>query len=114
MLAAIGAARSASPVARAYQLELSGERFDAATLERWNMVNWAVLDAELEETARRIAQQYANGPTLAYAATKRLIGVYRDLGLREADRQMPQITAPLRQSDDHKHAVRNFFEQGPG
>jgi len=101
-------------IARAYQLVLSGERFDAATLERWNVVNWVVPDAELEEAARGIAHRYANGPTLAYGATKRVIGVYRDHGLREADTQMPEITAPLRQTADHKNAARSFFEHGHG
>lgn len=47
-------------IARAYEMVLSGDRFDAATLERWNVINWVVPDDELEETALRIARRYAN------------------------------------------------------
>jgi enoyl-CoA hydratase/carnithine racemase len=100
--------------ARAAQVVLSGERYDAATFERWNIINLVVPDAELDETARALGHRYAAGPTLAYAATKQLLGVYRDRGLRAADEAMPAITAPLRQTEDHKNAVRTFFEQGPG
>ena len=99
--------------ARAAQVVLSGERYDAATFERWNIINLVVPDAELDETARALGHRYAAGPTLAYAATKQLLGVYRDRGLRAAigDAGDHRAAAPDR---DHKNAVRTFFEQGPG
>ena len=47
-----------------------GRRYDAATLERWGLVNLVVADDALEEATLTIAQELAHGPTVAHAATK--------------------------------------------
>src|SRR3954471_22826328 len=57
--------------ARAKELVHTGELFDAATLERWGVVNRVWPDAELAERAHGFALRLANGPTRAHAATKR-------------------------------------------
>jgi enoyl-CoA hydratase/carnithine racemase len=88
--------------------------FDAATLERWNVVNRVVPDDELHEKGMRFAHRLADGPTLAHAATKRIIRGYRRGGVEEADRVTPDQFAELFESEDLKNAVATFLEKGPG
>jgi enoyl-CoA hydratase/carnithine racemase len=59
---------------RAKEISMLGRRYDAATLERWGLVNLVVADDALEEATMTIAQELAHGPTVAHAATKRLVG----------------------------------------
>lgn len=100
--------------ARARELVMTGGLYPAATLERWNVVNRVVGDDELEEKTRRFAQRLADGPTLANAATKRVVRAYLDGGVRAADERTPDLAAPLFDSEDLKAAVQTFLEQGPG
>ena len=100
--------------ARARELVMSGALYDAATLERWNVVNRVVPDAELEEKAMKFAQRLASGPTLANAATKRVVRAFLEHGVRGADERVGEIAAPLFDSEDLKGAVRTFLEDGPG
>ena len=69
---------------------------------------------ELLEKATRFAQQLANGPTLAHAATKAIVRGFLDGGVREADRRTPAVFGSLFESEDLKGAVASFLEQGPG
>ena len=100
--------------ARARELVMSGGLYDAATLERWNVVNRVVPDGDLEEKAMRFAERLASGPTLANAATKRMVRAYLDHGVRGADERTGQIVGPLFDTRDLKGAVRSFLEEGPG
>ena len=54
--------------ARARELVMSGGLCDAATLERWNVVNRVLPDEELAEKSLRFAQRLAAGPTSAHHA----------------------------------------------
>ena len=100
--------------ARARELVMSGGLYDAAVLERWNVVNRVLPDADLAEKTRRFAQRLADGPTLANNATKRVVRAYLDRGVRGADAGVPDIVAPLFDSEDLRAAVQTFLEQGPG
>jgi enoyl-CoA hydratase/carnithine racemase len=100
--------------ARARELVMTGELYDAATLERWNVVNRVVPDAELREATMRFASDLAAGPTRAHAATKRIVRAVVDHGVRGADERTAEIGAPLFGTDDLQRAVRSFLEEGPG
>ncbi len=50
--------------ARAKELVMLGRRHDAATLERWNIVNRVVPDAQLAEVTLAFATELAAGPTV--------------------------------------------------
>ncbi len=71
--------------ARARELVMTGELFDAATLERWNVVNRVVPDADLEAVALTLAKRLADGPTRANGATKAMVRAYLEHGVRGAD-----------------------------
>ena len=93
---------------------MSGGLYDAATLERWNVVNRVVPDDALLEKGMKFAHRLADGPTVAHAATKRIIRAYRAGGVDEADRITPEQFIGLFSSDDLKNAVDSFLAEGPG
>jgi enoyl-CoA hydratase len=100
--------------ARARELVMSGGLYDAATMERWNVVNRVLPGGELEEKSRRFAQRLADGPTRAHAATKRIVRAQLDHGVAGADERTPGIGAPLFGTDDLQAAVKSFLAEGPG
>jgi enoyl-CoA hydratase/carnithine racemase len=100
--------------ARAREFVMTGGLYDAAVLERWNVVNRVVPDAELLEKGMRFAHRLAAGPTKAHAATKRIVRAYLEGGIDKADRETPKVAASLFETEDLKRAVQSFLEEGPG
>src|SRR3954449_6860718 len=101
--------------ARARELVMTGELFDAATLERWNVVNRVVADDVLVERTMKFANELAAGPPKAHQATKRMVRAYLDEGgPRGADAHVGDIAASLFATEDLQKAVQTFLEQGPG
>jgi len=99
---------------RARQLVMTGGLFDAATLERWNVVNEVKPDEELDGYARKLTMRLANGPTLAHAMTKRIVRAWRDEGMAGADRVTRRDAGALFETEDLKNAVDSFLREGPG
>jgi enoyl-CoA hydratase/carnithine racemase len=99
---------------RAREFVMTGGIYDAATLERWNVVNRVVPDDELLEKGMRFAHRLAAGPTLAHSATKRVVRGYLEGGVGEADRVTAEAAGGLFQTEDLQRAVRSFLEEGPG
>lgn len=101
--------------ARARELVMTGELYDAATLEHWNVVNRVLPDEGFDAAARAFALKLAEGPTRAHAATKRIVRASLDGGgARGADERVPQLAGDLFATEDLKRAVRSFLEHGPG
>jgi enoyl-CoA hydratase/carnithine racemase len=92
----------------------AGGLYDAEVLERWNVVNRVLPDADLLEKGMAFAQRLAAGPTRAHAATKRIIRAYLEDGVDKADRETPKVAASLFETEDLQNAVRSFLEEGPG
>lgn len=100
---------------RAREFVMTGELYDAQTLERWNVVNRVLADEGFDEAARAFARKLAEGPTRAHAATKAIVRAALDEGgARGADRRVPQLAGALFDTADLKGAVRSFLERGPG
>jgi enoyl-CoA hydratase/carnithine racemase len=100
--------------ARARELVMTGDLFDAATLERWNVVNRVLPDEGFDDAARDFARRLAEGPTRAHAATKRLVRAQVEASARAADALVPEVAGALFATDDLRNAVRSFLEHGPG
>jgi enoyl-CoA hydratase/carnithine racemase len=100
--------------ARAAEFVMSGGLYDAATLERWNVVNRVVPDDALLEKGMKFAHKLADGPTVAHGATKKIIRGYREGGVEQADEVTPGVFADLFASEDLKGAVASFLKDGPG
>jgi len=97
---------------RAREIIYTAELYDAATFERWNIVNRVIPDDALELQARAFAERLASGPTLAYGAGKRLVRGYLEGGLRAADKLVGEVAPPLFQSEDMRAAVAALVEYG--
>ena len=100
--------------ARARELVMTGELYDAATLERWNVVNRVLADEGFDEAARAFARRLAEGPTRAHAATKAIVRAQVEGGARAADERVPEVAGGLFATEDLRGAVRSFLENGPG
>jgi enoyl-CoA hydratase len=100
--------------ARARELVMTGELYDAATLERWNVVNRVLPDEGFDAAARELALRLAHGPTRAHAATKRLVRAQLEGGTRAADAAVPEVAGALFDTEDAREGVRSFLESGPG
>jgi enoyl-CoA hydratase/carnithine racemase len=99
---------------RAREFVMSGGLYDAPTLERWGVVNRVLSDDELTEKGMRFAAKLATGPTVAHAATKRIVRAYLRGGIDEADGITPKEFAGLFASEDLQKAVQSFLAEGPG
>jgi enoyl-CoA hydratase/carnithine racemase len=100
--------------ARAREFVMTGGLYDAATLERWNVVNRVVPDDQLLEKGMRFAHRLADGPTKAHAATKRIVRAYLRGGVERADEITPDEFPALFETEDLQRAVRSFLKEGPG
>jgi len=100
--------------ARARELVMGGGLYDAATMHAWGVVNRVLPAEELLEKARRFAGRLAAGPTLAHAATKRVVRAQSNAGTRGADDRTAELTSHLFESQDSRRAVASFLEHGPG
>ena len=100
--------------ARAREFVMTGGLYDAATLERWNVVNRVVGDDELLEKGMRFAHRLAAGPTKAHAATKEVVRAFCRGGVEEADRATADAAGRLFETEDLQNAVKSFLAEGPG
>jgi enoyl-CoA hydratase/carnithine racemase len=99
---------------RAREFVMTGALYDAATLERWNVVNRVYPDAEFAERSRRFAGRLAAGPTKAHAATKAILRAYLEGGVDAANAITARSAGSLWDTEDLPQAVRSFLADGPG
>ncbi len=100
--------------ARAREFVMGGRMYDAATLERWNVIGRVLPDDELHEKGMAFARELASGPTRAHAMTKRIVRAYLEGGVPAADEITPDAFSGLFATQDLQRAVRSFLEEGPG
>jgi enoyl-CoA hydratase len=99
---------------RARQFVMSGELFDAETLEGWGVVNLVFDDEGFDERARAYAADLAAGPTKAHAMTKHVLRRYRAGGIPAADEAIRTDAGSLFATEDLQRAVKTFLDKGPG
>jgi enoyl-CoA hydratase/carnithine racemase len=91
---------------RAAELLLLGDTIDAATAERYGLVNKITPHDELMNAAREWAGRLARGPSLAIGMTKRMLVNEANMDIVSAIEAEAQAQALLLMSDDH----RIFYE----
>jgi enoyl-CoA hydratase/carnithine racemase len=99
---------------RARHFVISGELFDAETLEAWGVVNLLLDDDGFDDRARAYAADLAAGPTKAHAMTKHILRRYREGGIPAADQAVREDAGDLFATEDLQNAVKTFLAQGPG
>jgi enoyl-CoA hydratase/carnithine racemase len=98
---------------RAREIIYTADQYDAATFERWNIVNRVVPDENLERETRAFAERLACGATLAYAAGKRFVRAYLERGIRAADALVDEIAPALFETADMRAGVDGLLAHGP-
>lgn len=91
---------------RASELLLFGDAIDAATAERYGLVNRVVPHDDLLNTAHEWAQRLARGPSLALGLTKRMLANEQSMDLAAAIEAEAQAQALLLMGQDH----RRFYD----
>lgn len=99
---------------RAKEMSMLGRRYDAETLERWNLINRVVDDEHLDEASRSLAMELAHGPTVAHRITKELARIAANEGVAAADAAMEELDRELWASEDLKIGMESFERNGPG
>ena len=89
-------------------------RYDAETMERWNLINRVVEDETLVDVATAVAMELANGPTIAHRITKELANIAANEGVAAADAVMEQKQLALWDSEDLKIGMDSLMKNGPG
>ncbi|HEX7854401.1 MAG TPA: enoyl-CoA hydratase/isomerase family protein [Sphingobium sp.] len=99
---------------RAKEMSMLARRYDAPTLEKWGLINLTVPEESLESATFSIAEEFAQGPTLAHAATKQLVHVAVNEGVDAADEAMARLQESIWSSEDLKTGLASFRKNGPG
>lgn len=87
---------------RAYELLLLGDTIDAATAERYGLVNRVVPHDEVLSATMEWARRLASGPTQALAMTKRMLNNELGMDLVSAIEAEAQAQALLLLGNDHR------------
>ena len=87
---------------RATELLMLGDKLDAERAERIGLASQVVADEELPAAAAALARRLADGPALAYSATKVLLTRELDMDLGSSIELEAMTQALLMGSEDHK------------
>lgn len=93
---------------RASELLLMGNNIDAATAERYGLVNRVVAHADLLSTTYEWGKRLAQGPTFALSMTKRMLNHEQSMDLVSALEAEAQAQALLLMGEDHRHFYEAF------
>jgi enoyl-CoA hydratase/carnithine racemase len=99
---------------RAREFVMTGGRYGAREMERWNVVNRVLADEGFADAVLEFSRELAAGPTLAHAATKQVIRDYVEGGVELANDRVGRVAGDLFATEDLQTAVRSFLEHGPG
>lgn len=99
---------------RAREFVMTGEPFPATVMYEWGVVNRLVPAGDVDQVSRELASRLAAGPTVAHAATKRILRETRDAGVQAADAITAEVAGALFETEDLQGGVRSFLEEGFG
>ena len=100
--------------ARAKEMVLLARRYDARTLEKWNIINRVVADEQLPAASATLAHELANGPTVAHASTKAIVSYAVSHGTAATDEAMRELQKDVWSSNDLKVGLASLQANGPG
>jgi len=92
-------------------MTLLAQPVSAEVAESWGLIWRAVEDEKFAEEVTKIATQLANGPSLAYAATKRAILAAESSDFKSALDLESDLQTDLGFSNDYEEGVLAFREK---
>jgi 2-(1,2-epoxy-1,2-dihydrophenyl)acetyl-CoA isomerase len=93
------------------ELALLGDRFGAERAKELGIVNWTVPKSELEKETKTLATRLANGPTQAYANSKRLFNETNHLSMESQLQMEAERMADSMLTSDHAEGIKAFIEK---
>jgi len=96
---------------RAFELATTAKRLKAAEAKDWGLINEVAPHEELDEAVKRWTDQYASGPTRAYALIKQMLNQSFESDLTtmlELERDAQQAAG---ETEDYKEGVNAFLEK---
>jgi enoyl-CoA hydratase/carnithine racemase len=96
-------------LARATELLLLGDQIDADSALAYGLATQVVDDPDLTDAVAALARRFADGPTLAYGATKALLTREQDMSLHAAVETEALVQALLMTSADHAEFYDAFI-----
>lgn len=98
-------------LSRALQMSLMAERIDAATAERYHLVNWLVADHELDARTDAVARRIAVSPTAAAQGAKALFwGAQRQTLAEAMDSEITKL-GQVAMQEDFVEAITAFTQK---
>ena len=101
-------------VGRAKEFVFTGDLYDAATMERWNVVNRVLPVEGFDDEVRAYVAHLAAGPTQAFGAAKDVLRHFEAGGVPEANAHVTAIAAELFDTQDLQDGMESFLRDGPG
>lgn len=101
-------------VGRAAQMVLTAAVLPPETLASWGVINNVTPADRLLADGRDLARHLADGPTRAYATTKRLLHAWRSGGVAAADRVNRADGPAVMLSQDLRDGIASLQRDGPG
>jgi enoyl-CoA hydratase/carnithine racemase len=98
---------------RATELLLLGEKVSAADAVAMGLASRVIPDQDLVSESRELAHRLADGPTLAYGATKTLLSREQDMDLASAIELEAFTQALLMTTEDHAEFYEAFTAKRP-
>ncbi len=105
---------SRAGVGRAKEFVFTGDLYDAATLERWNVVNRVLPVEGFDEAVLELVSSIAIGPTQAFGAAKDILRHFEAGGVAQANAHTTAIAAELFNTEDLQAGMESFLQDGPG
>ncbi len=105
---------SRAGVGRAKEFVFTGALYEAATLERWNVVNRVLPVEGFDDGVLELVASIAVGPTRAFGAAKEILRHFEAGGVAEANAHTTAIAAELFNTEDLQAGMESFLNDGPG
>jgi enoyl-CoA hydratase/carnithine racemase len=96
---------------RALQMLLTGESIDAATAERWGLVNCVVPEADLRATARKLADRISEASPLIVDIGKQAYYAQIDLDQKSAYNYAREVMTENAMAADAQEGIEAFLEK---
>jgi 2-(1,2-epoxy-1,2-dihydrophenyl)acetyl-CoA isomerase len=99
--------------ARATELLMLSDTFNADSAEKWGLVNAVIDDDKLQEVAMQWLDRLSEGPTRAFSAVKALVGKAYEQNLAAHLALEHTHWAASSRTFDFKEAIRAYFAKRP-
>ena len=100
-------------LARAKELSLLGEKLPAEKAVEWGLANRVYDDDKLMSEAKKMAAEFAAGPTVTFGLIRQLYWESPDNSYEEQLNMERQLQRTSGDTADHKEGVRAFLEKRP-